>query len=514
MASPHISARAARAIVAPPIDRDEAVVASFLDDAAHVAGGFASGVSFPRTEAEVAALVAHADSVLPVGAQSSLTGGATPRGEVVLSTRALSSIDHPEGLRVRVGAGVPLGILQQALSASRLYYPPVPTYDGAFIGGTIATNASGAATFKYGSTRQWVEALTVVLASGDVLDIRRGETVASSDGWFEIAYPSGHVARVLVPSYAMPEVAKLSAGYYARPGMDLIDLFIGCEGTLGVVVSATLRVIPLPRRSVVVIRCRDDGQAIELTAVLREQASLAWQGAGPLDVAAVEYVGARALATVGDDAFARARVARPPAGSVLLLAQFEVGASEDTALSRLHAVLEAVGVTDDPVLATPDDTAGAERLFGLREAVPAAVNALVGAAKAQDGAIEKTAGDMVVPVACLADSIELYRHAFERRGLDYALWGHLSDGNLHPNVIPRSFEDVERGREALVEIAQGVVAMGGSSLAEHGVGRSLVKQRMLRDLYGADGIAQMRAVKRALDPDWTLAPGLLFPKTE
>src|SRR4029450_8928234 len=87
---------------------------------------------------------------------------------------------------IRVGAGVPLTTLQAALTASHLYYPPVPTFEGAFVGGVISTNAAGAATFKYGSTRPWVTGLTVVLADGSVLDLRRGEVTASPDGIFEI----------------------------------------------------------------------------------------------------------------------------------------------------------------------------------------------------------------------------------------------------------------------------------------------------------------------------------------
>jgi D-lactate dehydrogenase (cytochrome) len=124
--------------------------------------------------------------------------------------------------------------------------------------------------------------------------------------------------------------------------------------------------------------------------------------------------------------------------------------------------------------------------------------------------VEKTAGDMVVPFDRLAESIALYRTTFARCGLDYAIWGHVSDGNLHPNVVPHSFDDVLRGREAILEMARGVIAMGGAPLAEHGVGRSALKQQLLRELYGAEGIDQMRAVKQALDPEWKLAPGVLF----
>ena len=125
--------------------------------------------------------------------------------------------------------------------------------------------------------------------------------------------------------------------------------------------------------------------------------------------------------------------------------------------------------------------------------------------------VEKTAGDVIVPFDRLEESLALYRSTFERHGLEYAIWGHVSDGNMHPNVVPRSIDDVHRGRAAILEIARGVMAMGGAPLAEHGVGRSALKQQMLRDLYGDRGIDEMRAVKRALDPDWKFASGVLFP---
>ena len=121
--------------------------------------------------------------------------------------------------------------LDTALAERGRYYPPVPTFTGAFVGGILATNAAGAATFKYGTTRDWARALTVVLANGDVLDIERGRTRAHEDGFFEIVL-SDRTVRVPVPRYRMPDVPKVSAGYFAAAGMDLIDLFIGSEGTL------------------------------------------------------------------------------------------------------------------------------------------------------------------------------------------------------------------------------------------------------------------------------------------
>lgn len=463
---------------------DPAVVSAFLEDAAHVPGGYAEGVAFPRDAAEVAALVRATARILPVGAQSSLTGGATPRGEIVLSTRALTGIELIDRAHVRVGAGVPLADLQRTLLSKHLYYPPVPTFDGAFIGGTIATNAAGAATFKYGSTRQWIHALAVVLASGDIVDFERGR---------------GDTLGVPWPSYAMPRVPKHSAGYYSTPGMEPIDLFIGSEGTLGVIVAATVRVIERPEVSVALVPCTSDAQALAVTSALRD-------GAGG-DVSGVEYIDSNALACLDDDAFARAGIARPRGASVLLLAQIEGAIDPFAALTEQH------GLGDEVIVAAPDDHRGAARLFELREAVPAAVNRRVAEAKARAHPdIEKTAADMIVPFERLGDSLDVYRRAFARRGLEHAIWGHFSDGNLHPNVIPRSLADVVSGKDALLEIGRAVIEMGGSPLAEHGVGRNPVKQALMHMLYGTEGIEQMRAIKRALDPESKFAPGVLFPQ--
>jgi D-lactate dehydrogenase (cytochrome) len=318
-----------------------------------------------------------------------------------------------------------------------------------------------------------------------------------------------------VPRYAMPAVAKLSAGYFAAPDMDLIDLFIGSEGTLGVITSATLRVVPRPRRVIALVRCNADDAAIALTHALRRDANRAWHGEPGLDVAAIEYMDGRGLRLVPRDTLTRAGANAVPDTGALLLVQIELSRDDDVVYDRLLHLLAATGIADDPIIAAPDDERGAQRLFELRESVPASVNAAIAAEKARLGpGIEKTAGDMVVPVDRLADSLALYRRAFESRSLDYAIWGHASDGNLHPNVLPHRLEDVRLGREALIEIARGVMALGGAPLAEHGVGRSAVKQQLLRELYGAEGIEQMRAVKRALDPEWKLARGVLFDETD
>ena len=510
-------------------DRD--LIAAVLEDAAHYPGGAAAGVAVPRSEADVAAVLRSSRSVLPIGAQSSLTGGATPHGDVVIRTDRLTCVVHVGSDRVRVEAGVSLTDLEAALRARAFTYPPVPTFTGAFVGGIVATNAAGPATFKYGTTREWVEALTVVLADGSVLDIDRG-SVRAEDGELEIVTLDGKGIRVKVPSYQVPAVPKRSAGYEAAADLDAIDLFIGSEGTLGIVTEVTLRVLaPAPARCLALVPCRSEASALDLVSELRDTAHRTWRDRDPhgIDVCAIEQMDRRSVSLLREDgADVRFGAPIPQWTDTLLLVHLDLdpqctteqaydqiaNALEprfDGALVRFCRLLEYRGLMDDTQVAAPGDRARADQLLAVREAVPAAVNRRVGIAKtAIDDRITKTAADMIVPFPAFGEMLRRYRARLDSRGLDYAIWGHSSDGNVHPNVIPRSYEDVEAGRAAIVEWGRDVAALGGCPLAEHGVGRNPTKQELLRQLYGHEGIEQMRAVKRALDPTWKLAPGVIF----
>jgi D-lactate dehydrogenase (cytochrome) len=513
------------------IARDLDVLAGYLDDAAHFPGGFAAGIASPASEAEVAALIGAAATVLPIGAQSSLTGGATPRGEVLLNTSHLNHIVAGADDRVRAGAGVTLVELDAALANIGKQYPPTPTFTGAFVGGIVATNAAGAATFKYGTTRDWVLALTVVLPSGDVLDIERGQCLAHEEGFFEIVLPDRSL-RVPVPKYRMPDVPKTSAGYFAAPGMDLIDLFIGSEGTLGVITDVTLRVLPhRPRMCLAFIPFGRRAAALEFVGRLRNAAMATWRSHDPggMDVSAIEHMDARCLALLREDGADRANgVVIPNETAMALLVTLElppdmtpamafeqIGRARepdapDTPLIRFCRMLDEASVLDRVEIAVPGDISRERQLLALREAVPAGVNARVGRAKQQDARIAKTAADMIVPFDRLDTLLTIYDEEFRARGLDAAVWGHISDGNLHPNVIPRSLAEYESGKAAILKFGRAVIELGGSPLAEHGVGRNPIKQELLLQLYGSEGVEQMRAVKRALDPGFKLAPGVIF----
>ena len=507
-------------------------VAGFLEDAAHYPGGHAPAVAFPRDEAEVAALVRDSARILPIGAQSSLTGGATPMGELVLSSSRMNRIDDLTENRVTAQPGVALTTLRETLDAAGKAYPPVPTFEGATVGGVVSTNAAGAATFKYGTTRDWVRRLTVVLACGEALDLERGQ-VRTAAGRFVIETSAGEIT-VPAPTHRLPRVPKHSAGYHAGTDLDLVDLFVGSEGTLGVITSVTLDVLPRrPEIGVALIALDGEEQAIALAARLRDVSLDTRRRADPagLDVAAIEYLDRRSLELArAAEAGRGSRVSIPePAGAVLLVqielppgttageVHEQIGRAASAAapagpIVQLCRLLDAEGLLDRTELAAPGETARAAELLAFREAVPEAVNRRVAVAKRTvDGTIEKTAADMIVPFSKLSDFVRLFRAAFEARGLDHAVWGHLSDANLHPNVIPRSADDVRAGKEAILACGHEVVRLGGCPLAEHGVGRNPVKQALLRLLLGDAGVERMRAVKRALDPENKLAPGVLFP---
>lgn len=533
-ASHRIRARAPRGTASlPTLLQGDDDRAAYLHDAAHTPGGHAPVVAFPRSEAEVAEVLRAAPSVLPVGAQSSLTGGGTPFGEWVLSLARMTDIGRVETDRVRVQAGAALLVLEEALRERGLFYPPAPTFRGASVGGTASTNAAGAATFKYGSTRDWVRALTVVLAGGEVLDVARGEAQAHPDGYFEVVGLEGESHRIPVPGYAMPPVRKRSAGYHAEPGLDLVDLFVGSEGTLGVITEVELGLLPEPVRLIGWASFEAEALALEVVGGLREAARATWASRDPrgIDVAAIESMDRRCLELLREDGKDRERgvplphrahtavlfQAELPEGTTGAQAMEEIAGFDeegrDSPLTRLCRMLRDRGALESLEVALPGDTRRAAQLQALREDVPLAVNHRVAAAQREaDPGVRKTAADMVVPFARLPEMMERYRSGFARRGLDHALWGHVSDGNIHANVIPRSSRDVELGEEAILEFGQEVARLGGCPLSEHGVGRNPGKQELLRRLYGDEGVAQMRRVKEALDPGWKLSPGVLFAR--
>src|SRR6185369_6496766 len=370
-------------------------------------------------------------------------------------------------------------------------------------------------------------------------------------------------------------------GYRGGAGMDLIDLFIGSEGTLGVVTEARLRLAPRPSWLAVLIPVAGDAEAISLTRELRDEAVRTRRAATDsadrtqcgADVAAIEYMDARSLEILREDGIAeRAGVPLPSGARALLLVQLELPPSYDRAraveelaaasgseelaaasgseelaaasgsaeraaatgseelaaasgsaesgsassatsgpIATLCRILERRGLLADAVPALPGENDRRRALFALREAVPDGVNRRIREAALRTGEpIAKSGGDVIVPFEHLEESLVRYRAVLEATGMDSVIWGHISDGNVHPNLIAKSSQEMELARAAQIAIGRIAIELGGSPLAEHGTGRNPGKKLLLRELHGEAGVESMRATRRALDPDGLFAPGVLF----
>src|SRR6267142_1093410 len=229
-------------------------IQSFLSDASHMLEGHAERVVFPERAQEVAEILQTATRdktpVTVSGAGTGTVGGRIPFAGIVLATDKLNQIKsivhEDQGGRAVAEAGVRLADFQRVVESSDLFYPPDPTERSCFLGGTVATNASGARTFKYGPTRNYVKRLKIVLATGDVIDLRRGKLRADPQGKIQIPLASGNLIEAQLPTYQMPKTRKHASGYYVAPEMDVLDLFIGSEGTLGVIVEIETSLLPKP----------------------------------------------------------------------------------------------------------------------------------------------------------------------------------------------------------------------------------------------------------------------------
>ncbi len=541
--APVIVAKRVDAGVAPPEpERDPEVVASYLEDASGYPVAPAAGLLRPSSFEEAAAFLRATSgrgvAVLPQAARTSLTGGAVPRGEVILSCERWEAVgpvrEYGRSAAARIGAGVRLDRLERELAGRGFFFPPVPTYHQAMLGGIVATNAGGAATFKYGVTRDWVRGLRVLLADGDLLEIERGQALARPGESFVVIGSDGRRVGFPATSHRLPRLRKISAGYHASDPLDLVDLFVGSEGTLGIVVDADLELARSPAAVVTGLAFLDgEGAALALADALRRAGNEARSRAGSRepDVRALEYVDAKGLDLLRRHGDAqRLRVTVPDGARAAVLVEVEIaewdgeeaaeaaivaaldggGGGHDGPLFRLVRILARHLSTDALEIALPGNAGRAEALAAFREAVPRRVNELLAERRRRDGGVRKVGGDLIVPVEQVGAALATWRSALERAGLEHATWGHISDGNLHPNALPRNAREVEAAEAVFLGIAADAIARGGAPLSEHGVGRSRLKQEMLRRFVGDSALARMREIKRALDPEWRLAPGVLL----
>jgi D-lactate dehydrogenase (cytochrome) len=486
------------------INENQDEILDYLKDASNLPGGRAARLLIPESESEIRQAMREATaSRTPVtisGAGTGLAGGRVPFGGDVLSMARMNrvvSIDAA-AMRAVVEPGVILGELQTMVEQEGAFYPPDPTERSAQIGGTVATNASGARTFKYGPTREYITAARIVLPTGELLALRRGD--ARADGRRLVLHTDeGRPIELELPGYTMPAV-KHAAGYFVREGMDAVDLFIGSEGTLGVFTEIELKLIPLPEGifSGVVFFPDEDATldfVEEARATSREN-----RGRGELlEARALEFVDANALD------FIRSRVSGIPdaaAGGAIWFEQEITSASEERLLGEWYEmILRHRGLAEESWFAA--GTEDQRRLREFRHAVPSAVYEYI-----SEHGQTKLGTDMAVPDDTLRGLLAFYRSEFARAGIRHITYGHIGNSHLHANMFADGESEVAAARAVYRRLIERALELGGTISAEHGVGK--LKPQWLEKMYGAEAIEAMRRVKRVLDPAMVLGIGTMF----
>lgn len=489
-------------------------IQSFLADSSHLSGGFAERVVFPETAEDVAEVLREASRAkTPVtvsGAGTGTVAGRVPFGGVVLATDRLKQIkaivcDAQGGGHAVAEAGVILGDFQSAVESEGLMYPPDPTERSCFLGGTVATNASGARTFKYGPTRNYIEQLKIALATGEVIDLRRGELHADTRGGITIPLPSGRLIETSLPTYQMPRVRKHASGYYIAPGMDVIDLFIGSEGTLGVILEVKAKLLTKPEGLLSgVVFFTQEADLLDFVRETRERSltnrlrNPTGQKDSSVDARALEYFDSESLR------FLRQKYATIPATAMgaIFFEQETTPSSEDSLMSEWLSLLERHhALTDESWFATNEpDQAG---LREFRHALPVLMNEWFARHNQR-----KVSTDMAVPDEAFAGMLRFYQDSLRGGNLRYTIFGHIGDNHVHVNILPRDDDEAARAREIYRTFIRRAVDLGGTVSAEHGIGK--LKCEYLRELYGDEHLREMAAMKRAFDPAGVLGRGNMF----
>ena len=406
-------------------------------------------------------------SVTPAGAQTSTTGASVvaPGGLLLSLTRLDRILDvDPVRRRARVEPGVIVGDLNRALASHGLFFAPDPTSENeATIGGSVACNASGARTLRYGPTRNHVVALTVAMADGSVTEFRR------------------------------PDMEKNTVGFF--PAQDPVDWFVGSEGTLGVVLEVEVALLALPPHVVGLgIPFPDEGAALDFIVDARTSGRLA----------------ARCLEYFDPVAFGFAQAAHPggawgdEGGTMVYL---EEAGDDEPDFDGWLGLAERHGARDDRIVVF-DDEGALREARRIRHACPAAMHEATGPWLAQGG--RRISTDWAVPFGEARAALAEARRAAEEHGIDApVVYGHLGNGHPHLNWVaqdPAEATRIETCVEAVLK--RSVLPRGGTVAAEHGVGK--LKARWLPLQMSSLQLRLMQSIKRELDPDGRLSPGNVF----
>ena len=450
-----------QAIVSAPYLKVDAASRDVYGADALKRGRAPDAVALPADAQQVAAIVRlcakHHVPIVPRGAGTGYTGGAVPtRGGIVISLERMNrilEIDEANLVAV-VEPHVVTGTLQAAVEKVGLFYPPDPaSLNESVIGGNVAENAGGPRAFKYGTTKQYVLGLEIVLPTGEI--VRTG----------------GKVVKNVV-------------------GYDLTHLIVGSEGTLAIVTQIVLRLVPRPPvQATLRATFRDVESAVmAVINVIRER----------VVPAAVELIDGDSLDAVAT--YLQARSLAPEGTAAMLLLEVDgVPAAVEDEAARVEAACRRAGATE---ILRARDEAERQELWRVRRELSRSLKMITPL---------KFNHDVVVPKGRIPELFALVRRIREEHRLRIPCFGHAGDGNIHVNIMvnPHDEEEIARARVAEKALFEGVVGLEGSISGEHGIG--FAKAPFLTIELSPDAIALMKRVKHAFDPAGILNPGKIFP---
>ena len=483
---------------------DPEIIAGYASDSSNLPAQ-AEALCRPGSERQAAIILrAGRAAKIPItlsAGRSNLTGSATAEGGIVLSIAKLDepkvSIDR-DNLLVTSPVNIILEELREKIleeTGKSLYYPVDPTSRGdAWVGGTIACNASGFTPGEIGATRDWVEGLDILLPDGLKISARRGQYI-SENGEFILA-DKNKQKRWPVPTYPQPKIKNASGPFSSPDGkIDLIDMFIGSEGLFGLVTGSTLKLIPRPKAYIdLFFSLSDENQAISFYQFLDKELD---GNFGTLS--AFEYFGVNSLSYMdhkerlfyGDN-------------QVAIYLQIPIGEKDpDQEIEIWFNRLLAADCGIDPEAVLLLDNEPKRRIFmESRHSMPA--NALEVIQKHGTYTIMT---DTVVPPERFAEFLDYTHTLLKTEGIDYLSFGHFGDCHLHFTLLPEQ-EKLKRAAELYDLFIVKAVELGGVYSGEHGTGKR--KRKDFITLYNEAAIKQLKQCKAAIDPDFLINRGNVF----
>ncbi|MDA3788701.1 MAG: FAD-binding oxidoreductase [Desulfobacula sp.] len=511
----------------------------YLKDESRTSGK-AESISFPESETQIQVIVKTLlEQKTPItvqGSRTGIVGGAVPVCGHILNLSKMTRVtglelDQDGEFSIRVQPGISLSDLDQQLysgrfdcdgwdknalaalevfkKSERLVWPPDPSERSASIGGIAANNSRGICALYYGAARLHIKSIRLVDANGEIHSITRGQYIFSQG---VCPLPGGDQLRLDLATLQSQSSENL------MDGNDLLDLYLGSEGMLGVITELTLFLQPLPKELWgIVFFFEDQSRAVNFIQGIdpkknrqKRQKQKRQKTEPDTDIVAIEFMDQTTLECIREYKQGNSQLKQLPDWdkSLTSAVYMEIHGNIAEEVEALSERLLGTAVQCD---CDPDNTWAfcgemeIERLRIFRHAAAESVNLFIDKARQKDSRITKLGTDYRLKNGSLSEVLDMYCRDLQTHGLKAAIFGHAADGHLHVNILPQDYQQFEKGRALIKDWAIKIYAKEGSVVTEHGVGK------IKKDLFGSIALPQrvkmIRSVKQQLDPNGLWNPG-------